>query len=325
MRSGRRQASPATATACPNLTDRYASFVSPVPRDGAHRERSAHCQRFADAQFQIWEIFARCECGGPRLTHRNESGKRQQKEGSELRLVLHPQQLGHPPIDDLLLSFLSLVNRVAEPLQFFFQTLEFEQSPLLPRFEVLGDGLFQLLLNRLALVLGGLPVLDGQLLALPVQAVIRLEQLVHFRIVLFERRPVAVGPAGWTELGSGTRRRADPADPATRIAGPEAVRCRRPIEGPLSRTTLARLTARPFPGFSAGMKTRRHAGSLSRKSAGTTEVLRAARPTVVDAIGDGTARVVGPGGTLEASYVAAGFEGSAAVTGIAPDGSITRT
>ena len=55
------------------------------------------------------------------------------------------------------------------------------------------------------------------------------------------------------------------------------------------------------------------------------EPFSTARPTVVEAIEDGTARVLRPGETLEASYVAAGFEGSAAVTGIAPDGSITRT
>jgi hypothetical protein len=49
-----------------------------------------------------------------------------------------------------------------------------------------------------------------------------------------------------------------------------------------------------------------------------------AQPTVVDAIKDGTARIIQPGETVQASFVVAGFEGSGEVTGISADGRITR-
>jgi hypothetical protein len=54
------------------------------------------------------------------------------------------------------------------------------------------------------------------------------------------------------------------------------------------------------------------------------EPFSTARLTVAEAIGDGTARVLQPGGTLEAGYTAVGFEGPGPVTDIAPDGRITR-
>jgi len=54
------------------------------------------------------------------------------------------------------------------------------------------------------------------------------------------------------------------------------------------------------------------------------EPFSTARPTVAEAIQDGTARVLRPGETLAASYSAVGFKGSAEVAGIAPDGTITR-
>jgi hypothetical protein len=54
------------------------------------------------------------------------------------------------------------------------------------------------------------------------------------------------------------------------------------------------------------------------------EPFSTAQPTIGEAMQDGTARVIRPGETVEASYVAAGFEGSASVTGIAPDGRITH-
>ncbi len=54
------------------------------------------------------------------------------------------------------------------------------------------------------------------------------------------------------------------------------------------------------------------------------EPFSTARPTIADAMEDGTARIMRPGETLEASYLAAAFEGTAEVAGIAPDGRITR-
>jgi hypothetical protein len=54
------------------------------------------------------------------------------------------------------------------------------------------------------------------------------------------------------------------------------------------------------------------------------EPFSTARLTVAEAIEDGTARVLQPGETLAASYSAVGFEGSAEVAGIAPDGTVTR-
>ncbi len=54
------------------------------------------------------------------------------------------------------------------------------------------------------------------------------------------------------------------------------------------------------------------------------EPFSTAQPTVVDAIKDGSARVVQPGESIEASWTATGFEGSAAVAAIAPDGRVTR-
>lgn len=48
------------------------------------------------------------------------------------------------------------------------------------------------------------------------------------------------------------------------------------------------------------------------------------RPTIAEAIADGSARTVRPGETLAASYLAAGFEGSAEVTGVDPVGRISR-
>jgi len=54
------------------------------------------------------------------------------------------------------------------------------------------------------------------------------------------------------------------------------------------------------------------------------EPFSTAQSTVVDAMQDGTARVIRPGETLKASYVAAGFEGTAPVSGISPEGRITR-
>jgi hypothetical protein len=48
------------------------------------------------------------------------------------------------------------------------------------------------------------------------------------------------------------------------------------------------------------------------------------RSTVTEAIQDGSARTIQPGETVEASYIAAAFEGSAEVKGIAPDGRVTR-
>jgi hypothetical protein len=54
------------------------------------------------------------------------------------------------------------------------------------------------------------------------------------------------------------------------------------------------------------------------------EPFSTARPTIADAMEDGTARLMRPGETLEASYLAAAFEGTAEVAGIAPDGRITR-
>jgi len=54
------------------------------------------------------------------------------------------------------------------------------------------------------------------------------------------------------------------------------------------------------------------------------EPFSTARPTIVDAIEDGSARLLQPGETLKASYAAVGFEGPAAITGIDPDGSIRR-
>jgi hypothetical protein len=54
------------------------------------------------------------------------------------------------------------------------------------------------------------------------------------------------------------------------------------------------------------------------------EPFSTAQPTVVDAIQDRSARLIPPGETLEASYVAAAFEGITAVAGIAPDGRVTR-
>ncbi len=54
------------------------------------------------------------------------------------------------------------------------------------------------------------------------------------------------------------------------------------------------------------------------------EPFSTAHATVVEAIRDGTARIVRPGETIEASFVAAGFEGSGEVHGISSDGRVTR-
>jgi hypothetical protein len=55
------------------------------------------------------------------------------------------------------------------------------------------------------------------------------------------------------------------------------------------------------------------------------EPFSTAQPTVVDAMKDGTARTISPGETVTASWLSTGFEGSAAVAAIAPDGRITRS
>jgi len=54
------------------------------------------------------------------------------------------------------------------------------------------------------------------------------------------------------------------------------------------------------------------------------EPFSTARPTIVEAVKNGTARVLQPGATLEAAYTAVGIEGPAPVTDISRDGSVTR-